>query len=349
MVIFTIIGSIIGAGFASGQEIYLFFYKYGIKGIYGLILCSFFISLIIYKSLKIIYENNVMNYLEFLKIIFKSDIHNKYLNLSFINNVIINLFLLVTFFVMVAGFGAFFEQEMEIRGILGASILAISSYFIFKKNMNGITKINSIAVPILLIIILILGVKNINCIENIKFIKQNDVYDLKWIYKAIIYASYNIILLIPVLVNLKNFIKNKKHIWLISFFSGLIFFILAICVFLIIANVDVPFEKLQMPTIYVVKRYFKEFKVLYGLVILISIFTTAISIGVSFLDNVCKQKNSYPQYAKIMCITSVFFSNFGFSKLVEILFPVFGFLGLLQIALIIFNSRVNKKNICNKH
>ena len=231
MVIFTIIGSIIGAGFASGQEIYLFFYKYGIKGIYGLILCSFFISLIIYKSLKIIYENNVMNYLEFLKIIFKSDIHNKYLNLSFINNVIINLFLLVTFFVMVAGFGAFFEQEIEIRGILGASILAISSYFIFKKNMNGITKINSIAVPILLIIILILGLKNINCIENIKFIKQNDVYDLKWIYKAIIYASYNIILLIPVLVNLKNFIKNKKHIWLISFFSGLIFFILAICVF----------------------------------------------------------------------------------------------------------------------
>lgn len=215
--------------------------------------------------------------------------------------------------------------------------------------MNGITKINSIAVPILLIIILILGLKNINCIENIKFIKQNDVYDLKWIYKAIIYASYNIILLIPVLVNLKNFIKNKKHIWLISFFSGLIFFILAICVFLIIANVDVPFEKLQMPTIYVVKKYFKEFKVLYGLVILISIFTTAISIGVSFLDNVCKQKNSYPQYAKIMCITSVFFSNFGFSKLVEILFPIFGFLGLLQIALIIFNSRVNKKNICNKH
>jgi len=120
-------------------------------------------------------------------------------------------------------------------------------------------------------------------------------------------------------------------------------------VFLIISNVDVPFEKLQMPTIYVVKKYFKEFKVLYGLVILISIFTTAISIGVSFLDNVCKQKNSYPQYAKIMCITSVFFSNFGFSKLVEILFPIFGFLGLLQIALIIFNSRVNKKNICNKH
>ena len=29
MIIFTIIGALIGAGFASGQEIYLFFYKYG--------------------------------------------------------------------------------------------------------------------------------------------------------------------------------------------------------------------------------------------------------------------------------------------------------------------------------
>ena len=31
MILFTIIGSIIGAGFASGQEIYLFFYRFGIK------------------------------------------------------------------------------------------------------------------------------------------------------------------------------------------------------------------------------------------------------------------------------------------------------------------------------
>jgi hypothetical protein len=31
-VVFVIIGTLIGAGFASGQEVYLFFYSYGIKG-----------------------------------------------------------------------------------------------------------------------------------------------------------------------------------------------------------------------------------------------------------------------------------------------------------------------------
>ena len=45
----TIIGSIIGAGFASGQEINSFFYKYGIIGILGIIISIILIILIIYK------------------------------------------------------------------------------------------------------------------------------------------------------------------------------------------------------------------------------------------------------------------------------------------------------------
>ena len=35
---FVIIGTMIGAGFASGQEIYAFFSIYGIKGILGIII-----------------------------------------------------------------------------------------------------------------------------------------------------------------------------------------------------------------------------------------------------------------------------------------------------------------------
>lgn len=39
-VIFTIIGTVIGAGFASGQEIYSFFNKYNENGLIGLILSN---------------------------------------------------------------------------------------------------------------------------------------------------------------------------------------------------------------------------------------------------------------------------------------------------------------------
>ena len=343
MAIFTIVGSIIGAGFASGQEIYLFFYRYGIRGLYGLLICSFLISYIIYKVLNIVYDENIDSYQLFLEKIFnKNLVKKKYLDLSYINNKIVNIFLIFTFFIMVAGFGAYFSQELGLSKILGSIIIASCAFFIFMTNMKGLTKLNTVIIPILIGCMVLIGIKNIPNIEITKINLENK-YSFRWIIKAIIYGSYNIILLIPVLVNLKSYIKSKKNILWVSIFSGLIFFVLSICVFFMLVNVDVSFNNLEMPVIYVVKTVFPKFKIIYGMVILISIFTTATSVGISFLENVCKNKKSYTQIAVIMCITSVLFSNFGFSNMVKLLFPVFGYLGLVQIALIVTTNFHNFK------
>ena len=48
-VVFVVIGTIIGAGFASGQEIWLFFNQYGNWGAVGIILSCSISSLIIYQ------------------------------------------------------------------------------------------------------------------------------------------------------------------------------------------------------------------------------------------------------------------------------------------------------------
>ena len=67
-VVFVIIGTIIGAGFASGQEIYTFFYLYGINGIFGLMLCSILLGIVIYKVLTIVNKDgNIKNYKQFLE------------------------------------------------------------------------------------------------------------------------------------------------------------------------------------------------------------------------------------------------------------------------------------------
>ena len=63
-VVFVIIGTLIGAGFASGQEIYLFFFSYGIKGIIGIIVSSILMGIIIYKTLVIVDTFDVKNYKE---------------------------------------------------------------------------------------------------------------------------------------------------------------------------------------------------------------------------------------------------------------------------------------------
>ena len=61
-IVLVIMGALIGAGFASGQEIYSFFYSYGRIGIIGIVITCSLISFAIYKSLKIICTNKINNY-----------------------------------------------------------------------------------------------------------------------------------------------------------------------------------------------------------------------------------------------------------------------------------------------
>ena len=129
-----------------------------------------------------------------------------------------------------------------------------------------------------------------------------------------------------------NFVmKNKKQIFYISFISAIVTILLSVIIFLLLVRVDVDISKLEMPVVYVVSNMFKILRCIYGVIILGSIFTTAISLGVSFLQNTAKNKKSYTQIAIIMCITSVIISKFGFSNLVSLLYPIFGYLGLIQI------------------
>ena len=139
------------------------------------------------------------------------------------------------------------------------------------------------------------------------------------------------IAIIPILVNLRKYIKSKKQIILIATLVGIAIFLLAISIFLLLTNVDVNFDDLQMPAVYAISNTFPQFRIIYGIVILFAIFTTAISDGVNFLENVIKNKKYIPHFAAIMCITSVLISNIGFSNLVEVLFPLFGYLGIVQI------------------
>ena len=331
MIVFSIIGALIGAGFASGQEMYLFFYRFGIYGILGLILCSSLIGMTIYKTFLIIHNKNISNYQDFLNEVFytgKKQPKNKYLNLSYISNVIVNVFLLITFYIMISGFGAYFEQEFKIHRLIGAISLAIICFVILLKDIEGVKKVNSIVVPILICIILIISIMNIKTIDISRIsLKHN----YNWIIKSIVYCSYNMILVIPVLVGMKKYVKNKKQIKAISIISGAIVFLLAISIFLWLTNINISFDNLEMPAVYVIDIKFPNFTWIYGIVILLSIFSTAISIGISFLKNITRNKKSYPQFVGIMCISGALISNIGFSNLVKMLFPVFGYLGIIQI------------------
>lgn len=326
-VVFVIIGTMIGAGFASGQEMYLFFFSYGIEGLIGILISSFIIGIVIYKTFQIVDKYGVNNYKDFLTILIKKNI-----KLKAIINIVINIFIVITFFIMIAGFGAYFEQELGINSLIGSSILAIATFVIFMTSVKGVVKANELLVPILIGFLTVIGLINLKDLHLLQLgdymIRNNSS---NFVLSAVLYSSYNSILLIPVLLTLKNYIQNKKQNLKIATISTIIIISLSIIVFLLLVRVDVDISTLEMPAVYVVSNMFRILKYAYGFIILGSIFTTAISLGTSFLQNITKTKKTYTQIAIIMCITSVIVSKIGFSNLVNLLYPIFGYLGLLQI------------------
>ena len=331
-IIWVIIGTLIGAGFASGQEINLFIYSYGKIGFIGLLISSILLCLIIQYSLKIIKEKQINTYKEFLENILKSKNESSFFNIKNIVNIIINIFILITFFIMVAGFGSYFQQEFRIEGYIGSSILAIICFFVFLKSISGFIKLNDILVPILVIFLLLIGflnIKQINILEITSNLEQ--VSKPGGIISGILYASYNSVLLIPTLITLRNYLKGEKQIKFISILTTLIIIVLSLIIISLLYRVDININDIEMPVVYVVSQNFKKLKILYGIIILLSILTTSLSLGISFLQNTVKSKKSYPQIATIMCITSVVISKLGFLNLVNLLYPIFGFLGLIQI------------------
>ena len=323
----VIIGALIGAGFASGQEIFSFFYIYGKNGIYGILIMSILIGIFIYKSLKIIYQKQVYNYNDFLNLFIKN---------TKIRNVIlwiVNVLLLVSFYIMVAGFGAYFEQEIGINRIIGSIVLNLLCVIVFFSNIKGVLKASNLIVPFLIFFIFFIGIKNIVQIRTIDFYQMKN----NWILSMLIYNSYNFILLMPVFISLKKQITKEKNIKKVSILVTIIILILSISIFFLLLNANIKeIENQEMPIVYIISNYFNKYKKIYAFIVLASIFTTAISVGIGFLQNISKNSNSYPQFVLFMCITSLLMSNIGFSKLLNFIYPVFGYIGILQIVIIFF-------------
>lgn len=327
-VVFVIIGTIIGAGFASGKEIYLFFERYQIYGIIGILISSILMGILIYKVLKISQKKNLQHYQELI-CYFCS---NK--KIGDIIQTIVQIFLLISFYIMVAGFSAYFWQQCQIPNYIGTAIMIILCYIIFMGNIERLTKLNTVLVPILILSILFLILQNIDAFillkEEIKTTSQ-----VKAILDAICYTSYNSIVLIPILLPLGKSLKQKSHCMIVATICAIILAILALSVFGLLLKIDIDITKLELPTVYIAGMMQKGYQILYGIVILVSIYTSAVSAGYGFLEKYYQNQKQYKKIVIIMCAIAFLVSNIGFSALVNLLYPIFGILGLIQMILIL--------------
>ena len=328
----VLIGTFVGAGFASGKEVFNFFTFYSYYGIISIFIFSLLLFLLIYKCLNIKTNLKIDSYNEF---IFYLEKKYKFFNNKFFL-FIINIFLASSFYIMVVALSSLFNYQFNIARIITISCTIIICFFVlYKKNINFIYVINSILMPILIIFIFSLCLFNIN-LNNINFNELNNNSNIfTAIFMGLLYFSYNSLLFIPIIFDLK-IIKNKKMNFKISFIYSIIILLITFLINLLLLSFYNFIYDIELPILYISNSSIKIFSFFYFFIILSAIFTTMISSGYSFVSNF--NKNNFKIKLILFLLFSFIFCFFSFSSLINFFYPIFGLIGFIQIFLILIDK-----------
>lgn len=330
-IIFVLIGTFVGAGFASGKEVFNFFTCYSYYSIISIVFFSLLLFLLIFKCLNIKSNLKINSYSEF---IFYLEKKYKFFNHKFFL-FIINIYLASSFYIMIIALCSLFNYQFNVAKFVTISITIFICFFIFyKKNINFIYTINSILMPVLIVFMLSLCLLNIN-FNNINFEVPNNINFFTAIFMGLLYFSYNSLLLIPIVFDLKT-CENKKNNFKISFIFSIIIFIITFLINLLLLSFYNLVYNLELPILYISNSSVKIFSFFYFFIILSAIFTTMISSGYSFVINF--NRNNFKIKLIIFLLFSFIFCLFSFSSLINFFYPLFGLIGFIQIFLILLNN-----------
>ncbi len=284
-------GTLIGAGFATGKEVQEFF-KTPIS-----ILFAFLLFLIINLRLfTYINKNNIYTYSELLE--------QKCPAIKNFVKFLSGIFSLLSFGIMCNGAG----EALNFYG--GGLLFSIICCVIFLFEMKGVTFLNIIAAPLIVIgIILIAGAKTTT------FAQES--------FEAIKYCSYNTLCCLPVIPSLNIYLKDVK-----SAKTAAITVSATVAVLISLVYYALPEYVCTLPLLETARMVNLSF--IYYPALLLAMLTTAVSSGYGYMC--CYEQKKYTNIAVLLVVACVM-QRISFGALIKY---VFGFFGLASLGILYF-------------
>ncbi len=330
------VAMIIGAGFASGQELLQFFLKYGLWGFLGIALSSFLIFLVGYAVLSLAINNSLNTQSEFFKKIAGE-------NFSLFIEIMIGFMFFVFYTTMVSAAGAAFDQVFNLNFTKSVILFSLLCFFALIFGVKALVRINTLIAPILVIGGLFIGIYTIIFETRNAFSSGADILLNNWLTSAVIYAAYNIVTSVSVLVSIKDYAADVKSAKKSAMISGITLFVLGSVLMLGLYLNREFVSNFEIPVLAMIYKHGYLFEYLYLFILLLAIFTTAIGNGFSFIEFLNSKLNiSRLNTSIILFFLGIFFAHIGFSNFVGKVYPAFAIVGILEIIFILF-SFVKKK------
>ena len=326
---FLIMGTTIGAGYASGREIWQFFGKDSGAAI---LLFSILFIVCCYVIMLISYEHGTEDYLPVLEVLLGR-------KLTIVYDLMIVLYLFTTTVIMLAGGGAALEI-LKVPYWIGILLISSLVVLLFFWDIRGMLSMNSFLIPVLIVLLITVLSVFFFSDEN----RTSFVWNLheKW-PQALTFTAFNILSLVAVLSGVGKKIQHKGEIWIASIGSGMLLAGLSLLYNQSLLKVSNDMMLYEIPLFAILKHYPYYMLVVMSALLWCAIYTTAVS-GVFGLVTRGHGLLNWPLWtiAFVIVLLMIPLTRFGFSTLIAILYPIYGVLNLYILSAILIYPIVRR-------
>lgn len=334
---FIFAGCFLGAGYLSGNELMQFFGDFGIKGVLGMLLS---ISLIGVFGVMILYIAKKTNKEKFEDIVFPKS--NKVLSNFF--GVLQGVLVFAIIVIMVAGASQLLFDAVDVKPQISAAFFCVITAVIACTGLGGISKFFSLLVPAVavftMISALILIIKNgVPDVSSTQTVFVNELLGNP-VFAAVTYLSYSIFSSVGMLSPLVFRQKTARTYIFGTLFGTVLLIVIALAILLSVFTVPSSMDA-QIPMFSAISGFGNVFVYFYTVLLFGGMFGTALTSLVSISNYVRLKFNlSKPKTVVATVLFSCLAylaSLFGFDRLIGTIYPIFGYLGILVLALILIN------------
>lgn len=322
------IGTVIGAGFASGKEILTFFAGNAVSLVFSVITAGifFYMTGLLFLSLgRRIGEGSLFTITEVLL--------KKY---SFVFNLFLAFCYLILLSAMLAAVDALARESMGYKGkipIFSLSML-ILAVTVIDKGIKGLLKINSLLVPAVvtfIFIVCVFSLTKISSSDSVSWAAQGMGF-FQSVYSAVLYVAMNMLLSSAILIPAGKDL-NSGQIKIASITAAAIIIIILVLVLLACRLNYSEIQGMEMPMVILSLKISPHFGIITTIILSFAIFTTLISslypLKEYFQDFVKNKKTLYIT----LSVSAFLLSRIGFTYIITYIYPIQGIIGIAFIAM----------------
>jgi uncharacterized membrane protein YkvI len=344
----TYIGTVVGAGFATGREILVFFTVFGGGGLAGIGVATVLFVAFGLIIMEIGSASSARSHREIIRLACGR-------RLGTFADLLITFFLFSALTAMFAGTGALFTQLHGLPTMMGGLAMAVLVGLTVLAGLSGVVKANAAAVPLLMVTVCV------TCVLTLLASRTGIAFFAgtarpgglvgNWPMTAVVYASYNLVMATAVLGPLGAQARNMSAIRCGALLGGLGLGLGSLAINLSLNGNLAAVRSIDVPMLLIAASISPLWQSAYLCAIIAVIYTTAAGSLFGLVGRLTKpgQWRRTRTVVVLICIAALAMSSIGFANLVRLLYPLIGYGGIVLLAwLVLFYARMHSAFVDKK-